>query len=160
MIAESERRYLERCIDLAREALEAGDDPFGSVLVSGDGQILHEDRNRTSSGDRTRHPEFEIARWAATHLTPEQRAVATVYTSGEHCVMCAAAHGMVGLGRIVYVSSGRQLRAWLEELGVGPRPVRSFPIQEIVPGITVEGPVPDLAERVHELHRRRHGASN
>lgn len=158
MIAEHERKYLERCIALAREALEAGDDPFGSVLVAGDGQVLYEDRNRTRSVDGTRHPEFEIARWAAVHLTPEQRAAATVYTSGEHCVMCAAAHGMVGLGRIVYISSARQFRAWLDELGAGPRPVRSFPIQEIVPGITVEGPVPDLAEQVHDLHRQRHGA--
>ena len=29
--------------------------------------------------------------------------------------MCAAAHAWVGLGRIVYVSSSRQLTAWLAE---------------------------------------------
>lgn len=53
--------------------------------------MLAEDHNRVASGDRTRHPEFELARWSAAHLTPEQRAAATVYTSGEHCPMCAAA---------------------------------------------------------------------
>jgi len=81
-MTENERAYLRRCLDLAREALEAGDQPFGSVLVGADGRILAEDRNRTSSGDSTRHPEFELARWAANNLSPEERAAATVYTSG------------------------------------------------------------------------------
>src|SRR5690554_824992 len=94
--------HLRRCIELAREALDDGDEPFGSVLVDAAGRVRFEDRNRVKGGDQTRHPEFEIARWAATHLTPAERAVATVYTSGEHCPMCSAAHAWVGLARIVY----------------------------------------------------------
>ena len=73
--------------------------------------VLREDRNRVPDGDQTRHPEFELARWAAANLTPEERAAATVYTSGEHCPMCAAAHAWVGLGRIVYAGSRRKLPA-------------------------------------------------
>jgi tRNA(Arg) A34 adenosine deaminase TadA len=80
-------QYLRRCVELAAEALEAGDEPFGSVLVAADGIVVFEDRNRVASGDRTRHPEFEIARWAAANMTLEARAAATVYTSGEvRCV--------------------------------------------------------------------------
>jgi len=30
-------------------------------------------------------------------MTPAERLQATVYTSGEHCPMCAAAHGWAGL---------------------------------------------------------------
>ncbi|MFA5665277.1 nucleoside deaminase [Castellaniella sp.] len=158
MIAESEMPYLKRCVELAREALDAGDEPFGSVLVSAQGRILFEDRNRVAGGDHTRHPEFEIARWAAAHLSSAERAAATVYTSGEHCPMCAAAHGWVGLGRIVYVSSSRQLMGWLSELGAPPPPVRALPIQDIVPSVPVDGPVPRLAEEVHALHRHRFSA--
>ena len=154
----SEMQYLHRCVELAAEALEAGDDPFGSVLVGADGKVLFEDRNRVGSGDRTRHPEFEIARWAAAHMTPEARAAASVYTSCEHCPMCAAAHGWVGLGRIVYISSAEQLTTWLTEFGVPPAPVRPLPIREIVPHLVVDGPVHDLAEQVHALHRRCHTA--
>ena len=62
-----ERHHLRRCVDLAREALDAGDDPFGSVLVAADGSVRFEDRNRTKDGDATRHPEFEIARWSRKH---------------------------------------------------------------------------------------------
>jgi tRNA(Arg) A34 adenosine deaminase TadA len=94
MIDESDLRHLRRCVDLATEALDAGDEPFGSVLVGSDGTVLAEDRNRVASvGDPTRHPEFELARWAAANLASAERAAATVYTSGEHCPMCAAAHG-------------------------------------------------------------------
>jgi tRNA(Arg) A34 adenosine deaminase TadA len=155
---EEELRHLRRCVELATQALEAGDEPFGSVLVATDGTVLFEDHNHVASGDRTRHPELELARWAAANLTAAERAAATVYTSGEHCPMCAAAHGWVGLGRIVYVSSSQQLAGWLAELGVPPPPVRTLPIREVVPGVPVEGPVPDLAEAVHDLHRRFHGA--
>jgi tRNA(Arg) A34 adenosine deaminase TadA len=154
-----ELQHLRRCVELATEALEAGDEPFGSVLAGPDGTALAEDRNRVALGDRNRHPEFALARWAAANMTPEERAGATVYTSGEHCPMCAAAHGWVGLGRIVYVSSSEQLAAWLEELGVAPPPVRTLPIHEIAPGVEVEGPVPGLSDEVHALHRRLHATS-
>ncbi|CQR65920.1 nucleoside deaminase [Streptomyces leeuwenhoekii] len=155
-VKDTELPLLRRCVELAAEALEAGDEPFGSVLAAPDGTVLAEDHNRVASGDRTRHPEFELARWSAAHMTPEERAAATVYTSGEHCPMCAAAHAWVGLGRIVYIASSEQLSAWLTELGVPAPPVRTLPVREIAPGVTVEGPVPELAEEIHALHRRFH----
>ncbi|GAA3991332.1 nucleoside deaminase [Thermobifida alba] len=159
MVNDADIRHLRRCVELAAQALEEGDEPFGSVLVAGDGTVLAEDHNRVASGDRTRHPEFALARWAAEHLTQEERAAATVYTSGEHCPMCAAAHGWVGLGRIVYASSSAQLVDWLAELGVPAPPVRPLSVHEVVPGVTVEGPVPELAEQVRELQRRFHRKS-
>lgn len=157
MIRNDERQYLERCVALAQEALEAGDEPFGSLLVDEHGRILAEDRNRIAGGDATRHPEFALARWAAQHLSPEQRTRCTVYTSGEHCPMCAAAHGWVGLGRIVYVSSSAQLGEWLAELDIAPPPVATLPIQQVVPGLEVDGPVPGLDAEVKALHLRLHG---
>jgi tRNA(Arg) A34 adenosine deaminase TadA len=158
-LSDAEMRHLRRCVELAEEAIAAGDEPFGSVLVSGDGTVLREDRNReTTAGDQTRHPELALARWSAAHLTREQRAAATVFTSGEHCPMCAVAHGWVGLGRIVYVHSSQQLAGWMAELGAPPAPVRALPVQEVAPGVTVVGPVAELAVHMHELHRRFHAA--
>src|SRR5699024_751217 len=93
---------LRRCADLAETALDDGDEPFGSLLVSPEGDVLFEDRNRIAGGDRTRHPEFAIARWAAASLSSGTRAHCTVYTSGEHCRMCAAPHAWLGLSPIVY----------------------------------------------------------
>lgn len=156
MITETDLRYLERAVELAEKGLEAGDDPFGSVLVLASGEILFEDHNHVAGGDGTQHPEFNIARWSAAHLSLEERAAATVYTSGEHCPMCAAAHAWVGLGRIVYASSSKQLKQWMAELGVPEPPVKPLPIQEIAPGLLVEGPVEELADRVRRLHERKH----
>jgi tRNA(Arg) A34 adenosine deaminase TadA len=151
--------HLRRCIELAAEALDAGDSPFGSVLVAADGTVLAEDRNReVTTGDPTRHPEFALARWAATNMAPPERAAATVYTSGEHCPMCAAAHGWAGLGRIVYATSSRQLGGWLADLGVSPARVLPLAITEVVPDLVVAGPAPELAEQVRDLHRRSRSA--
>lgn len=156
--AETDLAYLRRAVELAREALDAGDEPFGSLLVSADGKVLREDHNRVAGGDHTRHPEFELARWSAEHLTPEERAGATVYTSGEHCPMCAAAHAWVGLGRIVYAASSTQLTSWLTEFKAPPAPVNALPIGAIAPGVAVAGPAHELTEEIKELHRRLHGA--
>ena len=127
-VTEADLAYLRRCVELAAEAVDAGDFPFGSVLAAADGSVLAEDRNReVTAGDPTRHPEFELARWAAVNMTGAERAGATVYTSGEHCPMCSAAHGWAGLGRIVYATSSAQLVGWLADLGVSPAPVLPDP---------------------------------
>ena len=135
-----DHRFPTRAVDLAEEALRAGDEPFGTILVAPDGTIVFEDRNRVSGGDQTQHPEFAVARWAGQHLPQEARAahtVYTVYTSGEHCPMCAAAHGWVGLGRIVYATSGAQFSQWMTDQGHDA------------------GPDPDLIDRVRALHVQR-----
>lgn len=151
---DTDRKHLARCVELAETALNTGNDPFGSLIVSAAGEVLFEDHNRTADGDATQHPEIAIARWAAANLSPEERKQATVYTSGEHCAMCAAAHGWVGLGRIVYASSSRQLTQWMEELGAEPGPVRPLPIGDVLRGADVEGPELSLSGRLKELHRQ------
>jgi tRNA(Arg) A34 adenosine deaminase TadA len=156
-ITATDLTHLRRAVELAREAVDDGDEPYGSVLVDAAGQVRFEDRNRVKGGDQTRHPELEIARWSANHLTPDERAASTVYTSGEHCPMCAAAHAWVGLGRIVYATSSAQTGEWLAQWGVPAAPVAGLPITTVAPGIPVEGPVPELADEVRDLQRRRFG---
>jgi tRNA(Arg) A34 adenosine deaminase TadA len=157
VITETDRIHLQRCIELAATAVEKGDEPFGSVLVTAEAEVVFEDHNHVAGGDHTQHPEFAIARWAAENMSSEERAKATVYTSGEHCPMCAAAHGWVGLGRIVYASSSDQLQDWLYGLGVPLSRVRPLPIDAIITDTIVEGPVEDLAEQVRLLHVKFHG---
>lgn len=155
----NDEKYLRRAIELAREALNDGDEPFGSVLVDATGSVLFEDRNRVKDGDATQHPEFAIARWAAQHLTPEERRACTVYTSGEHCAMCSAAHGWVGLGRIVFVASGQQLVDWRTSWGGSPAPVASLAINVVAPSVPVDGPVPSLMGDIQSLHHRHFRSS-
>ena len=151
-ISDADLGHLKRCVELAREALTAGNEPFGSMLVDAGGTVRFEDRNRVANGDETKHPEFAIAAWSATNLTAAERAASTVYTSGEHCPMCSAAHGWMGLGRIVYAVSASQLAAWLLDWGADPAPVRPLPITTIAPGVPVDGPAPELEGELRQLH--------
>ena len=149
---EQDLRWLGRCVELARTALAAGDEPFGSILVDADGAILFEDHNHVAGGDTTAHPELAIAQWSVTNLSPVQRARATVYTSGEHCPMCAAAHAWVGLGRIVFAASGAQLIQWLTDWQAPLPPVAALPITTIAPHLTVDGPAPDYRDEMMALY--------
>jgi tRNA(Arg) A34 adenosine deaminase TadA len=153
-VTEDELVWVARAVDLAREALEAGDEPFGSVLVDRNGTVLFEDRNRTSAGDETLHPEFTIARWAAHNVPADERAATTVYTSGEHCPMCSAAHAWVGLGRIVYAASSSQISSWRDGWGLPAGPVAVLPITSVAPGVQVDGPVPGYDDEVRRLLER------
>ncbi len=146
--------HLARCVELAREALDAGDDPFGSLLVDAAGTVLAEARNReVSAADPTAHPELELARWAWQNLGPEERTRATVYTSGEHCPMCAAAHGWVGLGAIVFAASSGQLSEWRASWGLAQSPVAPLALTVVLPGTHVTGPVSPYDELMVPLHQ-------
>jgi tRNA(Arg) A34 adenosine deaminase TadA len=143
---ETDLTHLRRCIELAAAAVDAGDQPYGSVLVSADGSVLAERRNEVvTTGDVTAHPELALASWASRHLDPDERAGATVYTSGEHCAMCATAHVKAGIGRLVYVLSAPMIA----EVESGDGPTVGIRVHDVVAAsdveVVVEGPCPELA---------------
>ena len=155
MTANVDSVHLRRCITLAVEALEAGDDPFGSVRADADGDFLAEARNlEHTQHDPTAHPELALARWAVAHLPAAERASTTVYTSGEHCPMCAAAHAWAGLGRVVFAASSAQLAGWRAGWGLAESPVRTLGITEVAPGLQVVGPVSPYDEEMRAIHER------
>jgi tRNA(Arg) A34 adenosine deaminase TadA len=59
VIDATDLRHLERCIELATEALEAGDEPFGSILVDDeagfDSRTVTGWRAATGPASRVRH---------------------------------------------------------------------------------------------------------
>ena len=143
--------HLRRCIELASEARERGDEPFGSVLVGTDGTVLAERTNRVNTDrDATSHPEHWLAAWAAHHLTPAARAAATLYTSGESCAMCSAAQYWAGVGRLVFVMSGEQLAAKRGSGGLALSSREVFARSDNT-NIVVEGPVDELVDDVLAL---------
>lgn len=154
---------LKRCLELATEAVNAGDDAFGSLLVDGDGHLLREERNTIGGGDPTAHPEIALVRWAVARYSATERASMTVYTSGEHCAMCAAAHAWAGLGPIVFAGSTAQLTTWRSSWGAAPSPIRPLAISDVAPGVVARGPFDAFAPELERLHleaeRRRSGAT-
>src|SRR5690606_13266591 len=105
-----EERYLRRAVELARLAREAGDRPYGAVLVDRDGRVLAEGRNATvSDGDPTSHAGLNAVR--AARVAPPGLTGATMYASGEPCAMCSAAMIWAGVPRVVFGASIPAIRA-------------------------------------------------
>jgi len=94
-------KAMARCIELARESLDVGDHPFGSVLVR-DGSIFAEGRNQVNSKlDPTAHAEAEAIREACKALETLDLSGSTIYASGEPCWMCATIIRQVRIARVV-----------------------------------------------------------
>ncbi len=110
-MTEADERHLRRAVELAAAARDAGDMPFGALLVGPGGEVLAEDRNTVlTDQDITAHPELKMARWAARRLEPETARQTTMYTSCQPCPMCTGAIARSGLGRVVFALSGQQLQ--------------------------------------------------
>ncbi len=98
--------HMKRALELAREAAERGDGPYGSVLVKDD-EIVLEARNAVSSEDDiARHPELTLARRAASER--DDAAELMMYTSTEPCPMCAGGIDIARLGAVAYSVSGER----------------------------------------------------
>jgi tRNA(Arg) A34 adenosine deaminase TadA len=106
-MTEDDKKHLRRAIELAAEAVAAGQLPFGSLLVGPAGDVLAEDFN-TAIADRdiTAHPELKLARWAARELELDVARHTTMYTSCHPCPMCAGTIARSGLGRVVFALTG------------------------------------------------------
>jgi tRNA(Arg) A34 adenosine deaminase TadA len=132
---------MERCIELAREASDRGDHPFGSILMR-DGQIFAEGQNRVNSKfDPTAHAESEAIREACKALETLDLSGYTLYASGEPCWMCGMVIRQAGIERVViglasrwptgsYTSAFKILTADVPE--------RFGPVPEVVIGVLAE----------------------
>ncbi|MEV0800848.1 nucleoside deaminase [Kribbella sp. NPDC050281] len=128
--------FLRRAIELAAAAREAGNPPFGSLLVGPDGTVLAEEQNTTiTDSDISFHPELKLAVWAARNLDAETASGTTMYTSCEPCGMCSGALARSGLSLVVYALSGEQLG--------GLKPTGGFPaVPQEGPALYDEARVP------------------
>lgn len=113
---ERDGRYLRQAIALSYTARERGNRPFGAVIVSADDRVLVEAWNRnTETGDCTAHAETSAVRMASPRFSREELAGATLYSSGEPCVMCAGAIFWSNIGRVVFGIDAVRLRAFRGE---------------------------------------------
>jgi tRNA(Arg) A34 adenosine deaminase TadA len=105
-------KFLRLCFDVARRAHAHGNHPFGSILVSGEGDVLLEVENGfLPDRDMTGHAERLLATQACKKFTPNVLSGCTIYTSAEPCAMCAGAIYWSGIGRVVYGLSEHRLKA-------------------------------------------------
>lgn len=141
--------HMSRALELAREAGERGDEPFGAVLVQDD-EIVMEERNAVHTADDiARHPELTLARRAAREFTPNERAALAMYTSTEPCSMCAGGIYIAGLDAVAYSVSAETAA---EAAGGAGEVVPACDILERESHrVRLAGPI--LPEEGEEIHR-------
>jgi tRNA(adenine34) deaminase len=99
----------ERFMRMALDEASQGDYAFGCVITR-DNDVIARGRNLgKTNDDPTAHGEMvAIRRCLADHGSTSLRG-ATLYTSGEPCVMCMGAVVGCGIGRLVFAASVPQI---------------------------------------------------
>jgi tRNA(adenine34) deaminase len=93
---------MNRALDLARRAADAGEVPVGAVLVRGDA-VIGEGWNRPiGSCDPTAHAEVLALRTAAARVGNYRLVGSTLYATLEPCPMCAGALVHARVARVVF----------------------------------------------------------
>ena len=103
---------LRRAFEIARQARETGDHPFGCLLAGPDGEVLMEQGNGYSAEgqDMTAHAERLLATRASKRWRPDFLERCTMYTSAEPCAMCSGAVYWAGIGRVVFGQTEKSLK--------------------------------------------------
>jgi tRNA(adenine34) deaminase len=94
-------KFMALAIEEARIALQAGDQPFGSVIVR-DGEVISRGHNTVNSSfDPTAHAETDLIRKTAIAQKSSSLEGCTLYTSCDPCPMCAGAMLFSGISTVV-----------------------------------------------------------
>ncbi len=94
--------FMQRALELAREARTHDEVPIGAVLVR-DGAILTEGKNEVETRqDATAHAEMLAVGEAQSLLKSWRLNGTTLYVTKEPCPMCAGALAHVRVDRIVF----------------------------------------------------------
>ena len=151
---ETDLIHLTRSIELADEAVREGNHPFGSVLVSAEGEVLAEAKNSHSVDRGPGHAESNLARLAARQFDIETLRGSTLYTSVEPCSMCAGTTYWAEIGAVVFGMTERRLG---EMTGDDPEnPTQDLECRTIFASgrrpVEVRCPFDELEERIVAQH--------
>lgn len=146
-----DKYYIQKALELAYNAKENGDEPFGSILVDENGNILIEEKNtRITQNDITGHPELKIARDAAAKYDSEFLKKCTMYNSAEPCTMCTGAIYLSGIGRVVFGIDKKRLN----ELKTDGEGSINYSIHELLKNsgksFKVTGPMAEMKDEVEK----------
>ncbi|MGD8526496.1 MAG: tRNA adenosine(34) deaminase TadA [Thioalkalispiraceae bacterium] len=94
--------WMQRALELARQAEAQGEVPVGAVLVRNE-QVIGEGWNQPiSASDPTSHAEIMALRAAAERINNYRLLNTTLYVTLEPCSMCAGAIIHARVARVVY----------------------------------------------------------
>lgn len=145
--------FIRRSIEIAQQARENGNHPFGALLVNEQGRILLEAENSViTHQDCTGHAETNLMRLASKKYPRDVLEKCTLYTSTEPCAMCCGAIFWGNVRRVVYALSEEGLYDFIE---ADSEEILYLPCRELFAKgqkpIEVIGPVLESeAKKVHD----------
>jgi tRNA(Arg) A34 adenosine deaminase TadA len=93
---------MRRAEALRDEAVRAGDQPYGAVVLRGELIVGAAPSRVVTSTDPTAHAEMEAIRDAARQLRTRDLSGCVLVSTSRPCRMCEAAAGWAGISRMVY----------------------------------------------------------
>ena len=84
------------------EAVAAGDQAYGAVVLRGDAVVGAAPSRVVTAGDPTAHAEMEAIRDATRRLRTRDLSGCILVCTSRPCRMCEAAAGWAGISRMVY----------------------------------------------------------
>jgi guanine deaminase len=123
----TDKEFLTRAVELAKNGIKKGGGPFGAVIVR-NGEIISESTNRVvHSNDPTAHAEILAIRMAADVLGTHILGDCILYTSCEPCPMCLGAIYWSGIKTVFFAtdrkdaaSAGFSDKYIYDEIGLVP----------------------------------------
>ena len=134
-VSADDEQFMRMALDEARQ----GDLAFGCVIVR-DGQIVARGRNLgKTNDDPTAHGEMVVIRRAFVDHGSAALRGATLYTSGEPCVMCMGAIIWCGIRRLVFAASVPQIGGKFDQIMIAEVAARaSFDPIKITGGVMAD----------------------
>lgn len=100
-----DKKFMQRALELARQAEAAGEVPVGAVIVK-DGEIVGEGFNQPIRlHDPSAHAEMLALRAAARRLENYRLSGCVLYVTLEPCAMCMGAMVHARISRLVYATA-------------------------------------------------------
>lgn len=117
-------RFMGIALELSRQAAAQGNRPLGSLIVTGDGQIVAQGGNQVYSDvDPTAHGEMVVIRQGARRLNTVDLSGCTLYTAMEPCPMCCWAIIEANISRLVL--GGRHA-------GIGRKDIGGYSVETLL----------------------------
>lgn len=139
--------FIRHAIELAWQAREAGNHPFGALLAIDGAVVLTAQNTVSTDRDPTAHAETNLVAAAIRRLSREELRQSVLYTSCEPCAMCVGKMYWAGIRSLVYGLPSRELAAMARRDFVVPC---ADLLALAADPVTIAGPVlPEEARQVH-----------
>jgi len=147
-----DEKWMQRALELARRAREAGEVPIGAVVMWNEEEIGTGWNRTITMNDPTAHAEVLALRAAGERMNNYRLSGCEMFATLEPCAMCAGALMHARISRLVYAAADPKAGAAGSVLSVVNHPQLNHRM-EIVAGVLER----EAAEMLKSFFRERRG---